>query len=98
MQQEVADSGGLEIRILGVNEAGQESGNAVIVNGRTIPWLQDTPAENVWSDWDVTYRDVIILDADNEVVAVYNLTENDLTQPANYEVLKNMLLDAAGEP
>ena len=76
-------------------EAGHESGNASAVTGRTIPWLQDTPSENVWSDWAVTYRDLVILDAENQKIDVYNLTTHDLADPANYAELKQKLLEAA---
>ena len=60
-----------------------------------MPWLQDVPAVDVWSTWAVTYRDVIILDEDNVVVGVYNLTTNDLAVPANYAALRDMLISAA---
>jgi hypothetical protein len=84
------------IRLLGINEAGQESGNSVIVVGRTIPWLQDTESEDVWAKWKVTYRDVVVLDPENRVAGVYNLTEHDLNVPANYDSLKALLLRVAG--
>ena len=35
------------MRILGVNAAGQEAGNALMCDGRTLPWLQDTQAADV---------------------------------------------------
>lgn len=83
-----------EIRILGVNAIGSEGGNDANCNGRDIPWLQDTAAEHVWTQWQITYRDVVILDANNVPVDVYNLTANDLGVPANYDELKNRLLAA----
>ncbi|MEW5739988.1 MAG: hypothetical protein AB1938_13735 [Myxococcota bacterium] len=62
--------------------------------GRTLPWLQDRADVDVWRAWAVEYRDVIILDADNQRVGVYNLTLHDLSQPANQAALKQLLLDA----
>ena len=41
---------------------------------------------------------MIILDAANYPVAVYNLTTNDLTVPANYDALKTLLVDTANAP
>jgi hypothetical protein len=81
--------------ILGVNGAGLESGNAAMCAGRTLPWLQDTASANVWGLWAVNYRDVVILDQNNLVVGVYSLTTHDLSNPANYADLKNILLTAA---
>ena len=63
--------------------------------GKTIPLLQDTAEQNVYLAWAVTYRDVVILDASNEVVGVYNLTANDLGLAENRAALKAMLLSAA---
>ena len=63
---------------------------------RVLPWLQETGDPDVWKSWAVTYRDVVILDADNQKVAVYNLTEHDLADSANYATLKSMLLGGAG--
>ena len=88
----------LEIRILGVNGIGFDSANATICAGRSIPWLQDEVGEDVYTAWAVTYRDVIILDAENRVAGIYNLTSNDLGVGANYDALKAMLVDAASSP
>jgi len=82
------------VRILGVNGIESESGNTLMCDGRDLPWLQDTPDEHVWSQWQVTYRDVVILDGDNVPVGVYNLTEHDLNDPANYAELRALLLAA----
>ena len=59
----------------------------------------------VWGAWrvnnlrpeqpGVTYRDVIVLDRENRAVAVYNLTEHSLGDPANYAALKDILRAAA---
>ena len=38
-----------------------------------------------------------IVDAENHRVDVYNLTNNDLAEPANYETLRGLLVDAAAE-
>jgi hypothetical protein len=80
--------------LINVNAAGYESGNADFVTGKTGPLLQDTTAVNAWSLWQVTYRDVIVVDAEGKRRAVYNLTQNDLSVPANLAALKALLLGA----
>ena len=98
MQAEIqAEQTGTEVRISGINQIGAESGNASISNGRTIPWLQDTSEEGVWASWNVTYRDVVVLDSENRVAAVYNLTEHNLALTAEYDSLRTILLDLAGK-
>lgn len=93
----------LNINILGVNAAGLESGNAFITSGRDIPWLQDHDVNgdgwsDVWRSWNVTYRDVVILDAENNRVGIFNLTTHDLQVPQNYNALRQMFIDAASAP
>jgi hypothetical protein len=38
---------------------------------------------------------VHIVDRENHRVGVYNLTEHDLGEPANYETLRELLIEAA---
>jgi hypothetical protein len=104
MQQELASENlALDVQILGVNATGAASGNAVNCDGRDIPWLQNTDEEDVWTSWEITYNDVIILDDQNERAAVFNLNPpNSLTTPANYDSLKSLIRqtveDASGAP
>ena len=99
MQRELdAEALTRRVRLLGVNLIGAESGNAAACVGKTIPWLQDVPAAAVWDLWQVTYRDVFILDANNHVAGVFNLTTHDLNVPAEYDALKTLLRDAANAP
>lgn len=82
------------MHIAGINQAGNESGNGFVDERGSIPWLQD-PDDRVWSGWNVTYRDVFVLDAANRVIAVYNLTEHDLFDAADYAEFKQILVGAA---
>ena len=96
MQKELdADYPEAGIVILGVNEVGY-GGNSAIYEGRDLPWLLDTPEANWWENWGVSLWDVIILDRDGNKAEVLNLFENDLDDPDEYEALKTLLLDIAG--
>lgn len=83
------------IQILGVNQVGEEAANALICDGRDIPWLQETMTELAWIPWVVTWRDVVILDEANQDVARFNLTEKPLSIQSNYMELRLLLLLAA---
>lgn len=85
------------IVLLGVNQIGLESGNEGITSGRVLPWLQPGDDQDVWTLWQVEYRDVVILGPGNEHLGSYNLTVHDLADPANYAELKDQLLAAANE-
>jgi len=92
------------IQIVGVNEFGHESGNPLMAANHATPILQDVDADNngssdVWYDnWGVTYRDVKILNQQNELVGTVNLTPPsgyDLGESINYDALKKIMADVA---
>lgn len=93
----------LAFNITGVNEAGFEAGDPPpIVANRDLAWVQDEDEDgdgnsDVWEAWDVAFRDLVILGEQNQPVAVYNLTTHNLADPANYQTLRAMLVDAAME-
>ena len=85
----------LNIEILGLNNRDDAIFNSLATSGRTLPWLQDTVQDAVWDHWGVTWRDVRILDSQNRLHAVYNLTVHDLALEANRSDLKVLFLSAA---
>jgi hypothetical protein len=98
MQAEVESQATVRaIQILGVNATGLESGNDAMTAGRTLPWLQPATDQDVWTPWQVEYRDVVILGPGNERLGTFNLTLHDLSDPANYAALKNQLVEAADQ-
>lgn len=82
--------------MIGVNQTGQEEWNDLAVEGNTVPWLQDV-GDAVWTSWEAAWRDVVVLDAENRKVAVFNLFEHDLSNPDDRDALRALLLSAAGE-
>lgn len=101
MQQELdAAELPVPVQIVGVNEDGHQipDYDATFCNGRDLPFLEEGPGDDVWAAWRVRYRDVIILDEANEVIGVYNLTDNDLSQPEKYaELLEFLMAQGLGE-
>ena len=91
MQDEL-DSEGYAIQILGINHIDKIQGNEGMVLDKDLPWLQDTAEQDVWSSWGPTYRDVIILDSQNNFVAAFNLTLNQLSDSENRSALKALLV------
>ncbi len=77
-----------------MNEAGFDADNELMCDGRDLPWLQDDAG--VWDTWGVTYRDVWVLDANNELVGVFNLTGNTMGDPQNYAAVR-ALFELASE-
>jgi len=75
-----------------VNEVGHASANDSITEGRDLPWLQDQPEVSLWTTWGITYRDVVVLDAEGQVDGVLNLTEHDLADAETYDAMRALLL------
>lgn len=97
MQDElVAQRPDLAIDLIHLNEYGYESGNADLAAVTDLPILQDDPTSLAWDNWGVTWRDVYVLNAQNQVHAVYNLTDHDLADPLNYAELYTIFVEAAG--
>ena len=86
------DEQGLPVQIVGINETGYESGNESVVDGRTLPWLQDTEEVNAWDLWEVAYRDVFVVDEQGLLRFRLNLTIEDLSNPENYQKLTNIIV------
>lgn len=89
MQDELT-AAGLDVTIFGLNQIGHESANATVVAGRDLGWLQEVASEPVWTSWNVTWRDVYVLDEDNNIVAIYNLTSHNLADPMAFAELKGL--------
>ncbi|HEX7899329.1 MAG TPA: hypothetical protein VF950_16305 [Planctomycetota bacterium] len=66
----------------------------------TIPWLQDTPAAQVWTSWGGVQRQIQILDRFNFKVATFDTLLNPLAlaNDTNWNALKALLKQVAGEP
>lgn len=86
----------LGLDIITINETGLESGNDDLIAVSSLPLVQDDTTANVWTNWGAEWRDVYILDEDNTVVAVYNLTEHDLSDASSFEELYELFVAAGG--
>ncbi len=53
----------------------------LITQNNNLPWVKSIDGCNLWSDWGALNRDLFIMDKDNQIVSIINLTENfDETQ------------------
>ena len=94
-----ANNPNLPIQIFAINGIGYSSGVGNLTNIHTLPMLEDTSFAQVWSQWGAVYRDVMILDGNNEVSSVFNLTTyniSDVQNPSgNYATLKQLFINTA---
>ena len=96
MQAELAQAyPELDIKIFGINMSGTASGTASFGTNHTLPMVQDDFSLGIWSDWGAQWRDVYILNENNELVFVYNLTQYSLSDATNYDTLQQYFIDFA---
>ena len=86
----------LHISIAHVNAIGHESGLDDLAAVTDLPIVDDDETALVWDAWGAEWRDVYVLDGDNVVYAVYNLTTYSLAEPENYQALYALFVEAAG--
>ena len=85
MQDELAaEYPNLNITILSINMIGAESGVALIPATDHLPIYNDDTNTNIWSNWGGGWRDVYILNQQNEIYTIYNLTQNNLAPGQGY--------------
>ena len=87
----------MAVQLHAVNEIGYSSGIETAVEKGTLPLLQDDSTQEVWARWDVTYRDVVVLDGENRIAGVVNLSNNSLANESTWNTLKSLLLEASGQ-
>ena len=87
----------LPITILSINQIGAENGVESFNNTHFLPMVHDNTSDEIWVHWESQWRDFYILNKQNELLEVYNLTQHNLNDPLNYQELKQKLILAAQE-
>ena len=83
------------VQFLAINAVGHSSGIEAATASVTLPLLEDTTSDDVWSAWNAEWRDLIILDGNLEEVKRINLTHYDLGESENYVTLQDDLQSLA---
>jgi hypothetical protein len=84
----------LPIKLLSINQIGAENGISSFNETHGLPMVNDNANDNIWLQWESQWRDFYILNKQNELLEIYNLTEHNLNDPQNYQELKQKLVDA----
>ena len=87
----------LPIKILSINQIGAENGIESFNETHALPMVNDNTNDEIWVQWESQWRDFYILNKQNELLEVYNLTQHNLNDPLNYQELKQKLILAAQE-
>ena len=89
-----ADYPHLSIDILSINKIGSTVPSSWDMS-LDLPVVQNDSSMDIWTAWGGAWRDVFILDQNNEIFATFNLSQNNLNVPSNYSALMQLFVDAA---
>ena len=87
----------LDIQILSINMINNWSNGLTNRMGQigNLPVVQDSTQLNIWQSWGGQWRDVVILDDQNQVVEYFDTNSSVLTNEQNYNALKQALINTA---
>jgi len=65
-----------------------------MINGRILPWVQDSESENysIWSDFGASQRDVYFLDYNGIIDTSFSITPYSSSDPDDVQYLKELIL------
>ena len=65
-----------------------------MINGRILPWVQDSESENypVWSDFAASQRDVFFFDYNGVIDTSFSITPYSSSDPEDVQYLKELIL------
>ena len=97
-----------DIQILAVNQNGYGAYTNLVASLGDLPMVQDNSNDAIWNTWHALtpnpsthsgapWRDVHILNAENEIVETYSLTLYNLSNVQNFNTLKQKFIDAASQ-
>tara|TARA_B100000683_G_scaffold250002_1_gene264716 strand:- start:151 stop:831 length:681 start_codon:yes stop_codon:yes gene_type:complete len=85
-------------QFLAVNATAHEDAMEALAEQGSLPILQDEEDVDLWGQWQINYRDVVVVDANLKPIARINLTKNSLDDEPVYDALKSLIVDVHETP
>jgi hypothetical protein len=84
-----------DVSIIGVGKDAYNDQLDGMVNGRILPWVEDTQDDSypVWEDYNAVQRSTYFLDREGELIYQTNITSLDPESPEDYESFINLILN-----
>ena len=84
-----------DVSIIGVGKDAYNDQLEGMVNGRVLPWVEDTQDDSypVWEDYNAVQRSTYFLDRESELIYQTNITSIDPESPEDYESFINLILN-----
>ena len=84
-----------DVVIIGVGKDAYYNDLEGMINGRILPWVEDSEDEGypVWEDYNAAQRSTYFLDREGELIYQTNITSIDPDSPEDYEAFMNLILN-----
>jgi len=88
-----------DVSIIGVGKDTYNDDLPGMVDGRILPWVEDSEADGypVWTDYDAVQRSTYFFNREGELVNSFNITPYLPDDPDDYSYLINYILDLRAE-
>ena len=86
------------MKIIGVGKDQYISSLEGMINGRVLPWVQDSSSNNyeVWSNFEANQRDVFFIGTDGQIDTSFNITPYNSSNPDDVVYIKELILSFRG--
>ncbi len=83
-----------DVKIIGLGKDQYFNSLEGMINGRILPWVQDSESENypVWSDFAASQRDVFFFDYNGVIDTSFSITPYSSSDPEDVQYLKELIL------
>jgi len=88
----------VDVKIIGIGKDQYTSSLDGMINGRVLPWVQDSSSNNyeVWSNFEANQRDVFFINIDGQIDTSFNITSYNPSNPDDVIYIKELILSFRG--
>ncbi len=87
-----------DVKIIGVGKDQYISSLEGIIDGRVLPWVQDSSTSDyvVWSNFEANQRDIFFIGTDGQIDTSFNITPYNPSNPDDVIYIKELILSFRG--
>ena len=87
-----------DVKIIGVGKDQYTTSLDGMIDGRVLPWVQDSSSNNyeLWSNFEANQRDIFFINIEGQIDTSFNITPYDPSNPDDVLYIKNLILSFRG--
>ena len=86
------------MKIIGIGKDQYTSSLDGMINGRVLPWVQDSSSTDydLWSNFEANQRDIFFINIDGHIDTSFNITTYNPSNPDDVIYIKELILSFRG--